>query len=360
MGSKGQQQTQTTSSTSAPWAPTQPLLTDLIAKMGGMNIDVTGDQSAALNALKASTGTLPSFGTESADAISKIFQTSGAPQIGMLTDAYSTLQQNLSGTASGTELDPYKTPGFATALDTLSGDITDRVKGIYAAAGRDPSGAGSFAGSLGRGLTEGLAPVLANQYNQNKAAQMDAAKTLLAGAGSTASGVTGAQGFEIDSLLKAIGAQGSAIDAFTKPASTQLDVANLAQALPWSNLGQLLNPLVSIAGLGGQTSGTSTVSQKTDPLSNIIGGTTAALGLGKLLFSDERLKDDIEEVGMLHDGQPVYRYRMKGSPAFQIGLLAQDVAEETPEAVYDFGNTGLLAVDYEAATDRAADMRMAA
>lgn len=360
MSSKGQTQTSTTSSVSAPWAPAQPLLQDLLTKYGGMSTDLTGDQQSALQKLMEGASNIPGFGAESSDAISKIFQTSTAPQAGILSDAYSTLQGNLGATASGAELNPYNTPGFAEALDRASGDITNRVKSVYAAAGRDPSGAGSFAGSLGRGLSEGLAPTIAAQFNQNKANQMNAANTLFGAGGSTATGLTQQQGFELDALLKGIGAQGEAAKAWLTPGEAALGAANTAYELPWSNLAQLLGPLTSIGALGGQTSGTQT---QTGPgqsaLSNIIGGTTAALGLGKMLFSDERVKEDIAPVGMLNDGQTVVRYRYKGSPTFQIGLLAQDVAENEPGAVGSIGD--ILAVDYERATDRAAEIgRMAA
>lgn len=72
------------------------------------------------------------------------------------------------------------------------------------------------------------------------------------------------------------------------------------------------------------------------------------------LFSDERLKEDIEPVGELYDGTNVYRYRYKGDDTPRIGVMAQEIALDRPEAVHDIG--GWLAVDYGAATDRAADL----
>jgi hypothetical protein len=82
----------------------------------------------------------------------------------------------------------------------------------------------------------------------------------------------------------------------------------------------------------------------------------ALAALGPLaIFSDERLKEDVEPVGQLYDGQPIYRYRMKGDPRTQIGLLAQDVEESHPEAVGLAG--GFRTVDYGAATDEAAARR---
>ena len=83
----------------------------------------------------------------------------------------------------------------------------------------------------------------------------------------------------------------------------------------------------------------------------------ALTGLGSSLLgflSDERAKDDIEKVGELYDGQNVYRYRYKGDPRHQIGLIAQEVEDREPAAILDFG--GLKGVNYKSATSRAAEL----
>jgi hypothetical protein len=81
----------------------------------------------------------------------------------------------------------------------------------------------------------------------------------------------------------------------------------------------------------------------------------AGMNLGSSLLgflSDERAKDDIAPVGELYDGQTVFRYRYKGDERHQIGLIAQEVEDEHPEAVFDIGE--LKGVDYRAATNLAA------
>ena len=50
-------------------------------------------------------------------------------------------------------------------------------------------------------------------------------------------------------------------------------------------------------------------------------------------FSDRRLKDNIEPIGKLFDGQKVYRYNFKGDDKKQIGLMAQEVEKRYPDAV---------------------------
>jgi hypothetical protein len=94
-------------------------------------------------------------------------------------------------------------------------------------------------------------------------------------------------------------------------------------------------------------------------LANIATGTGALSGNqststttgGGGFFSDERLKENIKKVGETNDGQPIYRYNYKGDPRTQIGLMAQDVEKEHPEAVGLAG--GYKTVDYKKATEDA-------
>lgn len=72
-------------------------------------------------------------------------------------------------------------------------------------------------------------------------------------------------------------------------------------------------------------------------------------------MSDARMKDNIEPVGELYDGQPIYRYNMKGSPKTQLGLMAQDLEHNGHgDAVAGLG--GIKMVDYKRATDVAAGL----
>lgn len=355
-----QTQSQTQATTSQPWAPTIAPITDLINKISSQNPALTSGQSQALGNLNDSAAAIPNFGGDAAGAVAKMFGMDTDPQIGMLNDTLNSYKTNIGATASGAELDPYSTPGFGTALDTLSKDITNKVKGVYAGSGRDPSGAGSFAGTLGRGLSEGLAPVISDQFNKNKANQLAAAGNLYGAGNTTASGITGQQSSELASNRSALDSVGLLSSIFTNPASTQLAAADASQAKPLENINAMLAPLLQAAGLGGTSTGTSsgTVSQSQNPLSNIIGGASGAIGLLKLL-SDERAKDDIEPIGLLNDGQTIVRFRYKGEPEHRIGLIAQDVERFVPDAVSEHG--GLKFVDHKKATDQAAEItRMAA
>ncbi len=86
----------------------------------------------------------------------------------------------------------------------------------------------------------------------------------------------------------------------------------------------------------------------------VSGGGTLGGNLLTSIFSDVRLKEDIEPVGELYDGTNIFRYRYKGDPTPRIGVMAQEVERTRPDAVVEIG--GYKAVDYGKATDYAASL----
>lgn len=68
----------------------------------------------------------------------------------------------------------------------------------------------------------------------------------------------------------------------------------------------------------------------------ILGG---LFGLGGKMIglSDEREKEDIRRIGRLDNGLGVYSYRYRGDERVQIGVMAQEVEEMLPEAVFHIG-----------------------
>lgn len=346
--------TTTTQSSSQPWSEATPLLQNLIGKYGGMDTSVTPGQTTALSNLNASAAGIPNFGGTAATGVNRLFGSDTSNQVGMLNSGYDTLNKNIGGTASGAELDPYKTPGFGSALDTMSNDITNRVKGVYAGSGRDPSGAGSFAQSLGRGLEQGIAPVIASQYNANKGNQMNAANTLYNASGTTASNITGQNQVPLTNILQGLQGAGMIPGLYTAPAAAQVGAADASASAPYANLQRLLTPALGLGALGTNTAGTGTQTPANNPLNNWIGGTSAALGAAGMLFSDKHLKKNIRKVGMLFDGTPVSEYEYIGGTTPQIGMLAQDIEQHNPDsgAVVEIG--GFKAVNYRRATERAA------
>lgn len=80
------------------------------------------------------------------------------------------------------------------------------------------------------------------------------------------------------------------------------------------------------------------------------GGTSNAQMLGSLalaaasIWSDRRLKKDVQKVGEMKDGTNVYTYRYKWGGPMQMGVMAQEVEKTHPEAVTKIN--GVRAVNY--------------
>jgi hypothetical protein len=72
-------------------------------------------------------------------------------------------------------------------------------------------------------------------------------------------------------------------------------------------------------------------------------GVEAAAAAGA--FSDIRLKRDVEEVGVLPSGLPVYNFRYLWSDEPYRGVMAHEAAEIFPDAVFAH-ESGYLMVDY--------------
>jgi hypothetical protein len=359
MSSSSKETQQSQQSETRPWAEAMPLVNTLLGQYGSMSTGVTGDQSSALAGLKNSLSGLPNFGGTAAESIGKLFSSDSAPQVGMLNTAYDTLRTNLGGTASGANLNPYETPGFSDALRTATDDALNRVKGVYAGSGRDPSGAGSFAGSAARGILQGTAPTIANQYNQNYGNMVTANRDLLTGAASTASGINNLRQSDFSNVLSGITGAAALPGLYGGPAQAQLAAANAAYSQPYQNLAQLLQPSVALAGLGSNSSGTGTSTQTNNPswLDTINQGLTLggkiSSGLGSLFaFSDERVKTNKSKVGKLFDGTDVWSYNYIGDEEPRIGVMAQDVEKRDPAAVIEIG--GVKAVNYDRVARRAA------
>ena len=86
-----------------------------------------------------------------------------------------------------------------------------------------------------------------------------------------------------------------------------------------------------------------------------LSGSTTTTQQPQSFFSDERVKEGVEDIGRTHDGQKIVKFRYKGEKGpKQIGLIAQDVEKHHPDAVGEYH--GIKTVDYDKATKDAASM----
>ena len=352
-------QNQSSTTTQNPWATAQPLLNNLVGGYMGVNPAVTGAQAQAGQNLISSAAGIPNLTPQATQSVQNIFGSAG-----MLPATWGQVSGNLSPIA-GMSSNPYQTPGFGDALNTLTQNITNTVKGQYAAAGRSPSGAGDYAQSLGRGLMQGEAPILQDQYNKNIGNIMSANQMLSNAGINTSQAMSG-------NMLAALQGAGLLPSVAMAPATAQMGAANAVYGQPIQNLNQVLTPAMGLGGMGGTTTGvgtaTGTQTPANDPWANVLGGVIGGAGaLGSLggsgglpallAMSDRRAKTDIKDVGRTHDDQKIYSYRFKGSMMPQIGMMADEVEKKTPEAVMT-GPEGLKRVRYDMATRKAAKMGM--
>jgi hypothetical protein len=222
------------------------------------------------------------------------------------------------------------------------------VNGQFAAAGRSDSPANSQA--LARGLSQGEGGLISNEYNQLVGQQQGAANQYMSNAANAAQGTAALGQIPLQNQLQGIAAAGSLPGLYTAPGATQLTAANAAQQQPYENLQLPSSLLAGLAGLGGTSSGTgtSTTTQPVNPFTTALGA-----GLGLYALSDERLKEDIEPIGIMFNGLTTYKWRFRGDPSRRthVGVMAQEAEKVKPEAVVDVGlwrgGPSVKMVDYD-------------
>lgn len=347
--------TQTQQSTSAPWEAAQPALQSILGQLNPLiqNSGLNSTESNAISQLSQNAAQGNPYTSQINSLVSNLFNGGGATaQAPALQSGLSNLQSELTPYANGSMIG--NNPALQSQLSQIQNDVTNQVNGQFAAAGRDMSGANQQA--LARGISQGEAPVIASQYNQDIANQLNAANTLYGAQNTTSGLLSGLTQQGLANQLQGVTSSQDALNAQNYTPEQQLALAQLAQSIPAQNLSLLAQIGIPIAQLGQQTSGTT---QGTQQMSGAQQFGTIAQGIGNLFkISDRRLKEDIEPVGTLFDGTPVYGYRYKGAPAYHIGLLAQDVEKTTPHAVIEIN--GYKAVDYHAATEPSRRIRGAA
>jgi len=280
---------QTQSSTTNPWEPAQPALKGILGQLTSNlnNTGVTGAESGALDTLVKNAGTATSQYAPQIEGYAKTLLSGGGAtdQAGNVNANYQRYVDQTNPLASNTNYNPYDTPGFRDAINTATSDITNSTNGQFAAAGRDFSGANSMA--LGRGLTQGLAPTIAAQYNQNVNNQQGAAGNLY-NAGNTNAGLLASMNQQkLANQGQGIAATGAATEAANYGANATLQAEAARRGIPVQALGLLAQIGIPIAGLGGQSTGQSQGTQQmsgADQFYKIASGFGALMPKGPISF----------------------------------------------------------------------------
>jgi hypothetical protein len=255
--------TQQQSSTTAPWQPAQGAITGILGQLNGLlpQTGITGAQTNALNTIEQNGSNVGQYAPAVQNYTSSLLNGGGATdQAGNINNAYQQYQAQTQPLASNTDYNPYNTPGFKDAINTATSDITNSTNGAFAAAGRDFSGANSMA--LGRGLTQGLAPTIAAQYNQNVQNQQGAAGNLYNAGNTTGGLLTGLTQQGLANKGAGVSAIGAGQDALNSGATNTLAAEAQRLGIPIQNLGMLAQIGIPIAGLGSQSTGQSQGTQQ--------------------------------------------------------------------------------------------------
>ncbi|MGE0278389.1 MAG: tail fiber domain-containing protein [Nitrospiraceae bacterium] len=199
----------------------------------------------------------------------------GPDRSGIVNDAYSNYQKQAQPYLDPSYLDPASNPHFNAYSTQLADDAASRVNQMFAGAGRDMSGA--HMQTLGKGITEATLPVYANQYNQNVATQRGLMDNMFAAGGQTAGLLSGLDQTALGNRQAGVGAADAAQQSQNSGANSVLQAEAMRRGLPLSNLQGLSSLLLPIAGLGSQSSGTtsSVGSQTMSPVQQAMGWTQA-------------------------------------------------------------------------------------
>lgn len=209
-------------------------------------------------------------------------------------------------------------------------------------------GRGILSGQQGRTMASTVAGLYDNSYKQALAAAQAQQQTGLQGANAQANyGISG-QNAALQTGVAQYGVGQQQQTAEQAALDRQYQQYAQAQAFPYQQTQWLAGLGTGVgSNLGGYSSSSGT---QTGPQPN---QTAQWLGLGLSaagMLSDRNAKEDIERVGALNDGTPIYRFRYKGDDQWHIGPMAQDVEKRNPDAV-SRGVDGMRYVDMHEAAE---------
>lgn len=253
------------------------------------------------------------------------------------------------------DIDPYMSPYLNNVVGSTMANLEEQNKRQRQDLVGTAISRGAFGGDRGKiaeaelnrqqGLSTGktLSDLLQGGYSQALGQFNQGIANKFTGAGQIAGYGTGAQQSVLQGAQAqmAAGAQQQAVRQAQDTADYQQFLQQ--QAYPFQTSQYLAN---ITQGIGAQSGGTSTQTQPGPSMGgSVLGFATAMAGMP---WSDIRLKENVGVIGKTFDGQPIYKYNLKGEDHTQIGLMAQDVEKRNPDAVHEY--KGFKKVDYEEAT----------
>jgi hypothetical protein len=276
-GGSEQTQTQETRESVGPWGPSQEGLRGILDQARGLlgNTGLTGNENQAITGMVNNANIAGGYTDQMRQLTDRLFAGGGLGQ-GMpaLQQAWQTAQGALNPIATG-NLDPSQNPQMQQMIQQITDRARNSVGSQFAGAGRSFSGA--HAGATGKAITEGLAPTLFNQYNQNVQNAMGASGQLMQGAQGYSQGLDNAAGNQLNAQMQAPGS----LNNLNGPQMMMLQAEAARRGIPVQNLAQLSGLMVPIASLGreGTSNQTTTQTQENDPWQTAIGGLVGGAGM---------------------------------------------------------------------------------
>lgn len=395
MGKKKSQTQKTESKTeNNPWAPAQDQLKDILSeaqkeyeKTGGLDgnwidknyPDLTDDMKSALQNM-ASSGNLSNV----ANQINSI-TSSGAQNVGNASNALSGMA---SGGITGQQVNDlasqfYDSDTVKSQTAQLGKDVTDAYNQQVNQLNQQASGTGNM-GSSRAGVAQGVMSGKANEalargtadiqntartnaYNQaigtlqgNQQTNLNAANSLGQLGMNQGSLAQGTSGIYQQMLENQFGAANiGQTQEQNKALNDYFNQYGQSQA-GWQNLGNYLNMVGSIGGMGGTSNSTGKTTASGGGggmFGNILGAASTGagvIGAGAQAgwWSDASMKKNVKKTGETSDGTSTYDWewnesgKKKGMKGKGSGVLAQQVMKDKPEAVVKDKASGALAVDY--------------
>lgn len=268
--------------------------------------------------------------------------------------------------AANSNPDPSQNPYIMNLINQQGLNANQIVAGNFNSGGR--YGSGAQAAAAGTAVTNAQLPTLAAQYNTDMSNKLNSAALL--------PGLANTQNQQQISQAQAVGTVGDAYQSQDQNAineaiqryqyangggaqqSLQTYINDLA-ATPNSGSSSTSTKQAPTLGIGGQigsiTSGLGALGGLSGTLGSGLtsllgatgeaGGTMSTIASLMSMFSDERLKKNIEYVGK-ENGHNVYEFEYKnGSGQRYRGVMAQEVIKTHPEAVI-MDKSGYMAVNY--------------
>lgn len=304
------------STTSGPWSGQQPYLSDVMSDAQNQYQNYTpqyyGADGSSLNGQDISgQSTITPFNSQETSAIS---------QLGDLgangTSATNAANGALTNYANGNMINAANNPGLQNVEQQAAASVTPGLMSSFTQGTTDNP---NVALAASNGVANAVGNIAYNNYNTQTGNQITAANdasnlynTQIAGANA---GLTAGQAQQTQDQSQL---------------QNNVNMFNYDQQLPYQQINQYSN-LVN-----GQYGASSTT-------------TSPAQGLFSVLFSDRRMKENIEKVGRANNGLAIYRYNYKGSDVTHLGFMADEVRQVNPQAVH-VHESGFDMVDYKEAT----------